>query len=259
MTKLTASQRRRRRRIRITGWTALTSLLVTIVGFLTWFHIVFTADRSSTLEVYRDDRVVVEQLPGVVVMAPAVAPAGTHGVLYFPGARVDPYSYLYPLADVAASGVTVVIMKPLMNMALFDSRDIGALAGAAPGVSTWTLAGHSLGGVRACMLANDPRVTSLVLFASYCANDLSQAQLDVAVVTGDQDGLIDSDAITESLALLPPDRATLITIEGANHASFGTYGAQPGDGEAVLCQVQMRERITEILLGVTNRPGLPSR
>jgi len=258
MTTLTARQRRRRRRIRITGWTALSALLVTIVGFLTWFHIVFTADRASTLEVYRDDRVVVQQQPGLVVMAP-VSSASGHGVLYFPGARVDPHSYLYPLADVAASGVTVVIMKPLMNMALFDQRDLDTLTQFTPAVTSWTLAGHSLGGVRACMLADDARVTSLVLFASYCANDLSSAQLDVALVTGDQDGLIDSEALTQSLAFLPAGRFEPIIIEGANHASFGTYGAQPGDGPAVVQQGDMRERITEILLGVTSRPGQPAR
>jgi len=248
MTRLTAKQRLRRRRIRITGWTALTSLLVTIVGFLTWFHIVFPADRSSTLEVYRDASVVVERMPGVVVMTPEVSPASTHGVLYFPGARVDPYSYLYPLADVAASGVTVVIMEPLMNMALFDQRDLASLTQFAPSVTSWTLAGHSLGGVRACLLADDPRVFSLVLFASYCANDLSGLELDVVLVLADQDGLIDREAVRDSEALLPPGRLTTRVIEGANHASFGTYGPQPGDGESTLSPAQMRAQITEILL-----------
>ena len=111
---MTPHERRRRlrlRRIRITGWTALTSLLVTLVGFLTYFHIVFPADRDATLEVFRDDRVQVRASDARVVMSPTdeLLP---RGLLYFPGARVDPYSYLYPLADIAAAGTTVVIVDP---------------------------------------------------------------------------------------------------------------------------------------------------
>jgi hypothetical protein len=248
MTALTAKQRRRRRRIRITGWTALTSLLLTIVGFLTWFHIVYPADRGATLEVYRDARIVVKQDPHLIVMAPVSSPNST-GVLYFPGARVDPYSYLYPLSEVAANGVTVVIMQPALNMALFDQRDFDALTLQTPAVTSWTLAGHSLGGVRACMLSSNPKVATLVLFASYCATDISHLDLDVVVVTGDQDGLINEEALRDSLALLPPGRLGNVVIDGANHASFGTYGPQPGDGVAMITAPEMRKEITKILLG----------
>jgi|GEM_PF-351734 len=251
MTTLTAKRRKVRRRIRITGWTALSSLLVTIVGFLTWFHIVLPADREATLEVFRDDRVTVRSEPGVIVMEPS-SEAGDHGLLYFPGAKVDPYSYLHPLTDLAASGVTVIIMEPLMNMALFDQRDLGTLTSAAPNVNSWTLAGHSLGGVRACMLADDPQVSHLVLFASFCANDLTGAQLDVVMVLGDQDGLIDVAAVRDSTALLPLGRSTIETISGANHASFGTYGPQPGDGDSTLSRTDMRATLSEILMRATS-------
>ncbi len=246
MTTLTAKQRKVRRRIRITGWTALTSLLVTILGFLTWFHIVLPADREATLEVYRDDRVSLQSMGGVIVMEPTTDSSG-HGILYFPGAKVDPYSYLYPLSEVSASGVTVIIMEPLMNMALFDQRTLATLTQAAPHVTSWTLAGHSLGGVRACMLAEDPAVTHLVLFASFCANDLTQASLDVVMVLGDKDGLIDEAQVMDSTALLPSGRYVVQTIPGANHAAFGTYGPQPGDGVATVTRQQMREELTEIL------------
>ena len=139
---MTPHERRRRlrlRRIRITGWTALTSLLVTLVGFLTYFHIVFPADRDATLEVFRDDRVQVRASDARVVMSPTneVLP---RGMLYFPGARVDPYSYLYPLADIAAAGTTVVVVDPLFNMALVDSRGVEELTADFPAITSWVLA-----------------------------------------------------------------------------------------------------------------------
>ena len=246
MTTLDARRRLIIRRIRITGWTALTSLLVTVVSFLTWFHIVFAAERDATLEVFRDDRIQVSEVDGSIVMQ-ATEGAGTTGVLYFPGARVNPYSYLYPLSEIAASGVTVVIMDPLMNMALFDTRSIEELSLAAPKVSDWVLSGHSLGGVRACMLADHPDVVGLVLMGSYCANDISSTDISVLQILASGDGLIDAEAVKASAGLLPPSTQK-ITLEGANHASFGTYGEQPGDGIATLSRAEVREELTALFV-----------
>jgi len=242
MTTLDARRRLIIRRIRITGWTALTSLLVTVVSFLTWFHIVFAAEREATLEVFRDDRIQVSEVDGSIVME-ATEGAGTTGILYFPGARVDPYSYLYPLSEIAASGVTVVIMDPLMNMALFDTRTIDELSLAAPAVSDWVLSGHSLGGVRACMLAEHPDVVGLVLMGSYCANDISSTDIPVLQILASKDGLIDAEVLRSSAGLLPQSTQK-ITLEGANHASFGTYGEQPGDGIATLTRAEVRDALT---------------
>lgn len=249
MTTLENKRRVLLRRIRITGWSALTALAVTIVCFLIYFHTVFMADRESTLEVFRDPRVTVATVGGSIVLAPANG-AGSAGLLYFPGARVDPYSYLHSLVDVAASGVTVVVMEPLFNMALFDSRDLGELTSAAPTVQKWTLAGHSLGGVRACMLADHPDVTGLVLLASYCANDVSGLDIEVRQILASGDGLIDPVAVEQAREFLPATTTTT-TLDGANHASFGTYGDQPGDGPARLSKLEMREALTDLIVPLT--------
>ena len=246
MTPHERTRRRRLRRIRITGWTALTSLLVTLVAFLTYFHIVFPAERSATLEVFRDDRVQVEASDARVIMSPT-GDSITRGMLYFPGARVDPYSYLYPLVDLAAAGTTVVIVDPLFNMALVDTRGVSELTSDFPEITSWVLAGHSLGGVKACMEASHPAVTHLVLFASYCANDISNLDIQVLQVTGDRDGLLDDTLRRDAEGLLPPGRHTTVTIVGANHADFGTYGPQPGDGDSTRSNQVMRTLITDAL------------
>ena len=246
---MTTLENRRRvllRRIRITGWSALSALAVTIVCFLIYFHTVFTADREATLEVFRDPRVAVATVGGSVVLSPTNG-AGSAGLLYFPGARVDPYSYLHSLVDVAASGVTVVVMEPLFNMALFDPRNLGELTSAAPNVQNWTLAGHSLGGVRACMLADHPDVTGLVLLASYCANDVSGLEIEVRQILASGDGLIDLVAVERARKFLPATTRTT-TLDGANHASFGTYGDQPGDGPARLSRSDIREALTDLIV-----------
>ena len=77
MTRLDDRRRLIIRRIRITGWTCLSSLLVTIVSFLTWFHIVFAAEREATLEVFRDDRLQVSEVAGSIVMEPTEGASST--------------------------------------------------------------------------------------------------------------------------------------------------------------------------------------
>lgn len=246
---MTPHERSRRlwlRRIRITGWTALSSLLVTIVGFLTFFHIVFPAEREATLEVYRDDRVQVSAAPGVVIMSPT-GDTTEQGILFFPGARVDPYSYLYPFVDVVAEGHTLVIADPLFNMALLDPRGVDDLTASVPEITSWTIAGHSLGGVKACSEAHHPSVTGLVLLASYCASDLSFRDIPVTQITGTHDGLIDERARAEGERFLPAGSPAATAIAGANHASFGTYGEQPGDGVEALTDAEFRDILTTIM------------
>ena len=36
-------------------------------------------------------------------------------------------------------------------------------------------------------------------------------------------------------------------IDGGNHAGFGAYGPQPGDGEATIPDAEIRAQITEAL------------
>lgn len=251
MTTLAARKRLLRRRVRITGWTALSALVVTVISFLTWFHIVFPADRAASLEVYQDERVLVTPADGVLIMASRGSEVATTGLLFFPGARVDPYAYLHPFVDVAASGTTVVIVDPLFNMALFDPRDVATLTAHAPHVTDWVLAGHSLGGVKACQEADHPSVTALVLLASYCATDISRLAITVTEVLASEDGLIDAVARQDASSNLPADVVT-ITLENANHASFGTYGPQPGDGVATLTRDDIRHEMNEVW-GVATR------
>ncbi|MEK9602575.1 MAG: alpha/beta hydrolase, partial [Pontimonas sp.] len=64
---------------------------------------------------------------------------------------------------------------------------------------------------------------------------------------GDQDGLLNNDLRVEALRLLPTGEENTLVIPGANHADFGTYGPQPGDGPSSYTNEEMRAIITEAL------------
>ena len=70
--------------------------------------------------------------------------------------------------------MTVVIVDPPLNLSLFDRQAPERFTSVAPGVETWLVGGHSMGGVRACELAEE--AGALKLFASYCAADISTSE-----------------------------------------------------------------------------------
>ncbi|MFC9559818.1 alpha/beta hydrolase [Agromyces sp. NPDC056965] len=224
----------------------LVVLVLVVVGFLVWAKTVMQGERPASLEAWTDERVSIESFDDSIVMTPLDG-ASDRGLVFIPGAKVDPYAYLAKLVDaVAETGTTVIITKPILNLAFFDQRPLDTFTRHAPEVSEWYVGGHSLGGVRACMMAGEEDVAGIVFFGSYCANDVSDSGLAVLSIAGTDDGLSTPEKIGDAAHLLPAD-AVFVEIDGANHASFGDYGVQPGDGVATATDREVRDEITRAL------------
>jgi len=226
----------------------LVVFVLAIVALVTWANIVMQGERGPALSAWRDREVSISSNDRSIVLTPVSGTTGT-GLVFIPGAKVDPYAYLYKLSGIVATGVTVVITKPTLNLAFFDQRPLSTFTADAPDVTRWFVGGHSLGGVRACMLADSaskPAVAGLVLFGSYCANDLSRTDLTVLSIGGERDGLSTPGKIDAAKGMLPAS-ATFVEIPGSNHALFGDYGVQPGDGVATISSAKARSQITAAL------------
>ena len=225
------------------------ALVLVLVVFLVWAHTVMAGERPAALEAWRDPDVTIRQTERSFVIEPAAGGSDV-ALVFIPGAKVDPAAYLWKLSGIVAeSGATVVITEPTLNLAFLDTRALSAFTADAPDVAEWYVGGHSLGGVRACQLAAtgadaapEPPIAGVVLFGSYCADDLSATDLRVLSLVGARDGLSTPGKVAESASLLPADAQTVL-LEGANHASFGDYGPQPGDGVATASDEETRDRL----------------
>ncbi|MCS0500252.1 alpha/beta hydrolase [Protaetiibacter mangrovi] len=243
---MTATTRaaRTRRRGRIRAAITIVAIVVVVVaaGFLAYAASVMMAEEEPLAHA-EEVVAVTETAEGVVLTPPD---PGDEGLVFFAGARVDPAAYADKLSGVAASGITVVIARPTLNFAIFETRPLTTWEGLAPGVQRWAVGGHSLGGVKACMYAADhaDELTGLVLFGSYCSVDLSASGLAVLSVAGENDGLSTPEKIADAAPLLPAD-AVFTTIPGASHAQFGDYGIQPGDGPQEADDTDVRDAITD--------------
>ncbi|MGV8911152.1 MAG: alpha/beta hydrolase [Rhodoglobus sp.] len=240
----------RRRRVLVVMAISLASLIVlAAMGILVWASVgVMQAEVDPLDKVRTNPAVAVHETPNSFILSPADGASGL-GLVFIPGAKVSPDAYLYKLSGIVVeSGITVVVTKPILNLAFFDQRPLTTFTNAAPDVNSWFVGGHSLGGVRACQYAAQPDVSGLVLFGSYCANDLADVDTRVLSLSGSADLLSTPEKIVAAADLLPTS-TTFFPIEGANHARFGDYGEQAGDGVASLDTSLVRDVITTEVVG----------
>jgi pimeloyl-ACP methyl ester carboxylesterase len=227
--------------------TLLVILLLATGGFLYWALNPLPAMPEALSALNADEQVKVTQSPWLTFTPLEKQPAS--GVILYPGGHVDPRSYAPPARQIAAAGYLVVIPPMPLNLAVFAPNRAEEIIAAYPGIEHWVIGGHSLGGAMAANYAfNHPQVVNgLLLWASYPAqsNPLNDFHLPVLSIYGTMDmGLA---GILASQELLP-QQTQWVVIEGGNHAQFGWYGIQPGDGEASISRQAQQEQILEATL-----------
>lgn len=227
-------------------------VVVAVIAFLAWVLDPHRAELGPLRSVQDDLAVDVTRGDGVVVLSPAGEPSGT-GVVFYSGARVEADAYVAPWAPVvAATGVTVVLPDLRFNLALLDPDRAEGVVAEAPDVRTWYLGGHSMGGAFAAQHVGTGDTTTewsgLVLWGSYAvaAADLTDRDdLRVLSVAGERDGVLPLEEIEDRRSNLPADAVT-VTVEGMNHAQFGSYGEQAGDEEPTLTDTEAHQALAEV-------------
>lgn len=195
-----------------------------------------------------DDGVVVRQLTDGSVAFVAHEPVA--GMVFYPGGNVEPEAYAPLLTLCARAGVTAVLVRPPLRFALLDIDAASDAMAEFPDIDRWLLAGHSLGGVAACehLAQHADSYDAIVLLASFPNADLRAYTGTVLQLVGTEDGILSRGAYDEARELLP-EGAREQAIEGGNHAQFGNYGEQKGDGAA---RISREEQQTETAAAIAN-------
>lgn len=94
-------------------------------------------------------------------------------------------------------------------------------------------------------------VDGLVLWAAYppSGDDLSGWVGLVASVSATNDGLTTPEDIAQTTPLLPAG-TVFVTIDGGNHAQFGWYGKQRGDGVATISREDQQSQTVAATLSL---------
>lgn len=189
--------------------------------------------------------VVVTETSQSLTFTPTVEVRG--GLVFFPGARVDPRSYAPLLEPLAARGYIVEVVKAPFGIALLAEGSATALMARHPDVPRWAVGGHSLGGVAASdfIAAHPDGPRALLLWASYPNQSLADRDVCVTSISGSEDGLSTPAKLDASRRKLPASTRYLV-IKGANHAAFGDYGEQDGDRPATVPAERTQQQITDL-------------
>ena len=168
-------------------------------------------------------------------------------VVFYPGGKVEEESYAPLLYELAERGEDTFLLKLPFRLAVFD-MDAAEDVMSQYSYDHWLLSGHSLGGVAASSYTakHAEDVDGLVLLASYPTKQIPD-EVRMLSIYGSEDQVLNQESYQESKELWPVD-AQEIVIEGGNHAQYGNYGAQKGDGQAsISADEQQAEVVRDIL------------
>lgn len=207
----------------------LTLFLIIGVGGYAYVSDYYRADETALAAMaYQTNRVQIEQDGDVIWFVPEEP---TEGLIFYPGGKVEHTAYAPLLRACAKNGILCALVRMPGNLAVLDMNAADGLREKHSEVTTWYIAGHSLGGAMAAnyAAAHSEDYDGLILLAAYSTQDLSQMSLRVLSIYGSEDGVMNRDAYKKNWANLPAD-ITEVILGGGCHAQFGSYGPQDGDG-----------------------------
>ncbi len=178
------------------------------------------------------------------------------GIIFYPGGKVQAESYAPLLQALAEEGILSVLVPMPAKLAVLDVNGADGIVESYGDVETWYMAGHSLGGsMAASYLANQSEgshFAGLILLAAYSTADLSESPYEALSIYGDQDKVLDMEKYEENHDNLPAAMTEEVIIKGGNHAQFGDYGVQDGDGKASIDGKEQIQQTVEAVKAFIN-------
>ncbi len=188
-------------------------------------------------------------------------------LIFYPGGLVDPHSYLKWQDELITkrNSLQVVTVKMPSNLAVFGIQKGQHVLEAYPEMTSWYVAGHSLGGAMATNFVeqNASKIDGLIYLAAYPGDDrLKSTSIPVFSISASEDGLTTPEKISERFSYLPTpyhmnstddfpedlrNNTLYFEIQGGNHAQFGNYGIQNNDGKATISTDEQQEITVELI------------
>lgn len=161
------------------------------------------------------------------------------GIIFYPGAKVEETAYLPLLEKLQSAGISSVLIKMPLHLAFLNPNAADNAYQALPAVKHWYMAGHSLGGAMASAYAqkHSDVIDGVILLGAYVYGDIPNDQ--ALVIYGSEDHILNRAKVTNG---------TIIILEGGNHAQFGNYGEQKGDGIASISADEQQTQCVDAII-----------
>lgn len=161
------------------------------------------------------------------------------GLIFYPGGRVEYIAYAPFCQKLQEEGLNVFLVDMPFNMANFGVNKANGIMSDYPDISNWYLGGHSLGGVAANMYAsrNAEKISGLIMVGIYLSMDYDMEK--TITIYGSEDLRV-GDSVTYT--------TNVHVIEGGNHAQFGNYGDNEGDGVASITTEEQQNEAVDLIV-----------
>ncbi len=175
----------------------------------------------------------------------------TKAIIFYPGGKVEETAYAPLMLSFAEAGYDVYLVKMPARLAILGMDRADAIIENAPEVTEWTMMGHSLGGAMAAsfIAGSDREIANLILLAAYSTEDLSDEGMDIYSFYGSEDKVLNAAKYEEYRGNLTEDVIETV-IDGGNHAYYGHYGEQDGDGTASITRAEQQQTVLDVFLSL---------
>ncbi|MBR4334196.1 MAG: alpha/beta fold hydrolase [Clostridia bacterium] len=227
------------------GWIILASVILLLAAsFFAYVSVYYRADEAALGFMNSDESVAVTATRyGWLFDGPSEDAA----LIFYPGGKVEEKAYAPLLHALAAQGLDACLVKMPFRLAVLHGNAAEEVL-KTHGYTEWYIGGHSLGGAMAAMYAADhgSDFSGVILLAAYPSQKLPDTLTEIQLI-GSEDRIINRDKVKQGQAYAPPN-CVEYTIKGGNHAQFGSYGVQRGDGTAAIsAEEQIQETVRVIM------------
>ncbi|MCM3785620.1 alpha/beta hydrolase [Neobacillus mesonae] len=245
---------------KLTLWIIIGVLLVAILGayiFIQTSAMGPLADAQAAMK--STDQVKVTSEKKWIEFMPA-NPEGV-SVIFYQGGLVEEESYA-PLAQLLSeAGHPVYISRMLANLAVTKMNLASEIQEAHP-EQTFVIGGHSLGGAMTARYAasHTEELAGVFFLGAYPdeKGSIDESGLPVISITGTKDEVVNREKLEEGRNFVPQD-AIYYSLDGGNHAQFGDYGLQKGDGTADITSQEQQRLTAESLIAWMGQIDLSAR
>lgn len=173
------------------------------------------------------------------------------GFIFYPGGKVEDKAYAPLMQELAKNGYVCILVHMPFNLAVFDIDAAKGYQEQFPNIKKWYLGGHSLGAAMSATYINKhaDKFDGLVLCGGYSTKDLTDTNLTVLSIYGENDGVMNRKSYAKYQKNLPSD-TTEIIIDGGCHAYFGAYGPQKGDGEPTISEKEQIQMTADYIINL---------
>jgi Predicted hydrolases or acyltransferases (alpha/beta hydrolase superfamily) len=221
----------------------LLGLILLLAGLFFYYVSDYYKADSKAVEILESKDSSIKNGKDCIIFYPNKQQDKQTAFIFYPGGKVESLAYVPILKQLSEQGITCLLVKMPFHLAVFGINKADQMFGQLPDIKNWYIGGHSLGGAMAGSYAgkHEDKLKGIILLGAYTT---SKTNLPILELYGSEDHVLDKSKLNPS--------ADQIEIQGGNHAGYGNYGKQKGDGAATITRAEQQKKAVEAVVNFVN-------